>query len=205
MKFPQNSLQANRIPILFAAGLITIIWLFFSCLFLPQKIQIVNLTAQYQTERQKTQIIEMYAAAHPDIERDLGELDGKLIQVDKMLPNSNDIYDFLVQLEQAAKGSSIQLVQIKPGQILNKNGYREIPVEIFIKGNYFQMLDFLKKLEDGPRFNTITSISIKAQKDNLDAAILVVVYGYGTATVADQGAAGGRSPAAAVGSLPPNT
>lgn len=194
MKFSLASLQEKHKIGLFAASLVVIAWLFYSYVLLPQNLRIAELKVQCQAGGQQVQLIEAYAAAHPDIEHYLNELDGKIGQVSKILPDNNNIRDFLVQAEQAAKESSVRLSQIKPGQAVNKNGYREIPVEIAVKGSYFQILEFANKLENGPRFNTITNISMRAQQGILDNTVSVIIYSYGTAPIAEQTAAGGKQP-----------
>jgi len=174
-----KKLEIKHKIILFGAGIAAVIVVFYLYLWLPQTERIAALTAQYQTERQRVQTIEAFANAHPDIGAYETELNNKLAQVDKMLPNNAEISEFIIEAENIAKISGVQLLRIKPAPAVNKNGYREIPLEMVVKGNYFQTLSFLKKLEEITRFNSVLNLATQSKNGDLESKLSVVIYSYG--------------------------
>lgn len=156
-------------------------------IFLPRQAHIAKLTEQYHHTKRDIEVAESFAMSHPDIERYLLDLDNKITLVNKMMPNDADIGNFLVYIENTSKASGLELVQLQPGVAINKNGYREIPVEILVKGNYFQTLQFLSKLESLPRFSAVNNVLIQARSGVLENKLSIVIYSYGIANINQPG------------------
>jgi len=174
-----NKLSDRYKGVLFITCLIVGIWLFYFSLIVPQQEQITVLAAQAQVAGQRVRIIETFALAYPDADKYLTEVDKKFAQANRMLPDNLDIREFLLQMEGAAKAGGVQLVLLQPGQSANKNGYREIPIEITIKGNFFQMASFLKRLEDSARFCNVVRLSLQSQPGGLESKLAVLIYSFG--------------------------
>ena len=157
--------------------------LFYVLLLGPQAVRLGELRAQYNIETRRVQVIEAFALANPEADKYLAELDQRVAQVNKMLPNDLDMSECLRQIEMAAKTGGVQLLQVKPSLAVNKKGYREAPVEIIIKGTFWETLKFLKTLEDGPRFNSVTSLAVHSDQGMLECKLVVAIYSYGEASV----------------------
>ena len=101
----------------------------------------------------------------------------------------------LTQVEQAAKACGLQLVEIKPAPAVTKTGYRELPVEIGIKGTFAQTAAMLKTLEDIPRFNSLTQVSMNSRQGTIESKLVLTVYSYGVpaGTAVDKQAAAGQT------------
>ncbi|WP_425060714.1 hypothetical protein SCACP_14570 [Sporomusa carbonis] len=162
-------------------GVVLLTTLFYILVLSPQRDRIAELKSEYQAESQRVKTIEAFAMNHPDLDQYLNELDNKLAQSDNKLPGQPEVGEFLKDVEQAAKGSGIQLSEIKPSPAANKESYREIPVEINVKGTYLQTLDFIKKLEDSRRFNAVTNVNIQAKQGSLESKLNLIIYSYGVA------------------------
>lgn len=139
------------------------IFLFYFGLIVPQNEQFAQVMAQVNAEKQKVLAVENFAATKPNLDQYLADLDSKMMQINNLLPNEPEMSEFLKQAEQHANETGIILTQVHTGQIANKNGYREIPVEISVQGSYLQTVNYLKKLEDGSRFITVRNIQMNAQ------------------------------------------
>lgn len=192
MNFLSQAVKLNEKQKIFAFSIALMLFaaFFYLIFFSPQYQQMKNLQNQYQTERQKVKVIESFALLHPDIDQYLTELDGQFFQTEKQLPESTDISDFLIQAEQVCKDSGVQLMSVKPLPAANKNGYREMPLEVLIKGNFTQTITFLKKLEDTSRFNAVSNMSVQSKQGMLESKLTVILYSYGSvpAANAQQGA-----------------
>lgn len=179
MKFAIESLQPRqKIGLCIIGALITFI-LFYLVVLAPQKNRIAQLQNELQVERARIDTIENFVIAHPNSDKYLNELDQKIFQIDKMMPNQPELSEFLSLLDHTMQSSGVQLAQIKPAIAINKNGYIEIPVDILIKGNYYQTLNFLTQLEDLPRFVTVTNIATQSKQRTLETKISAIIYSYG--------------------------
>ena len=145
----------------------------------PQRERILVLRAQYQTELQQIKTVEAYVQRHPDPEQHLRELNLKVERIDAKLPNQPEIGGFLKETEQLAKQSGIAVAGIKPLATRNKDGYREILIEFKVSGTYVNLLEFMKKLEDARRFNSVVNVNIQAKEEKLDTKIQLAIYSNG--------------------------
>lgn len=179
MKRNLTTIQPKHKVILFITSTLLVILLFYFLWLVPQTQRIGDLSNQVGFEKQRNGQIESFALAHPNSDEYLLEVDQKVFTVNQLLPNELDVSDFLVQLNQTAITSGVRLVQIKPAQPVNKSGYREIPVEILIRGSYFQTLNFLTKFDNVPRFAMINNISTQSRQNILESKLSVSIYCYG--------------------------
>jgi type IV pilus assembly protein PilO len=138
-----------------------------------------ELENQLRMERGLVKAAQDFGMTHPEPAKYLKLLDDKRNAIEKMLPPDARVSEFLSQCEAAAKASGVQLVSLKPSVAINKNGYREWPMELVIRGSYFQTMNFIKKIEEGPRFNTLTNITMQAKPGQLESKLAVSIYSFG--------------------------
>ncbi|EAX47863.1 hypothetical protein TcarDRAFT_1552 [Thermosinus carboxydivorans Nor1] len=174
--------MANKYKIaLFIVTVFAMLWLFGVFVFWPQQARRAELAAEYRLVRAKVEQLETFALAHPDADRYLAELGTKLSEAEKILPNEPDVGGFLLEVERVSRESGVQLLHVQPGVPANKNGYRQIPVEILVRGNYFQMLTFLSKLEGAARFNSVVNMTMQSRAGQLESKLSVLIFSYSVA------------------------
>jgi len=176
LQFSWTNLPAQVKIVLFIVFLLSCVLLFYIGLLRPQQTRIAELSNRVHSEQQKVQVVEKFALAYPNVDRHLAGLENKFIQTSRMLPDYPDIREFLLQVEAAANGSGVKLLQIQPGICVNKEGYWEVPIEIMTRGSFFQTITFLKKIEDCPRFNSVVRLSLQSQTWGLESNFVVVIY-----------------------------
>ena len=145
----------------------------------PQEERIVARQQQLRQELQKVAAVENYVLTNPDMDKHLQDLQQALLRAEKSLPGSMDVSEFLSTLERDARAAGVRLTAVKPGAVTDRAGYREMPLEVSIEGNYFATLAFLKKLEDGSRFNLPASFLIQQKQNVLATRLNLLIYGYG--------------------------
>lgn len=177
--FSQDKLQVKHKVMLFGIGTALVTYLAYIFLLLPEWTRIDELTAQYNTELQQVKVIETFVLAHPTPEQYVLELDSKITQVDQMMPDTSEISSFLVQVEKLSRESGVQLSHLKLGKIINKEGYREIEVEFLVDGKFQQTMNFLKTMENGTRFISITNIGMQLGKKGIESKLSAKIYSYG--------------------------
>jgi len=178
-----NKIQIKHKIGLFWLGAVLVTYLVYTFLLLPEWTRCDEVTAQNKAESQQVKIIEAFAKDHPNPEQYLLELDRKIMQVDKMLPENPEMSSFLVQVEQLAQECGVQLNYLKPTKTVNKEGYRELEVEFSINGSFPQIMNFLSKTENGLRFISVTNIGIQLGKNGLDSKMSAKIYSYGLPAV----------------------
>jgi len=134
-------------------------------------------------EQQQVKVIETFVQGHPNPEQHLLELDSKITQVDRMLPDNPEISSFLAEVEQLSRECGVQLGYLKLGKTVNKEGYREIEVEISLNGKFPQIMKFLSKTENGTRFISVTNIGMQLGKNSLESKLSAKIYSYGVPAV----------------------
>lgn len=180
MKFVSwDKLHVKHKVSLFGIGVVLTAYLAYIFLLLPEWTRMDELTAQYKIEQQQVKVVEAFAVAHPIPEQYLLELDNKIMQVDKLLPDSPEISSFLVELEGLSREFGVQLSYLKPIKTVNKDGYREIEVEFSINGRFPQVMSFLNKAENGSRFINVTNIGMQLGKNGLESKMSAKIFSHG--------------------------
>ncbi len=150
-----------------------------SVVLVPQEARISAMASRLQAERQKVAVVENFVLAHPDANKRLLELQQSLVRVEKALPGSLDVSAFMTQLERDATATGVRLVNLKPSALVDRAGYREMPLEVSVEGNYYATLAFLKKLEDGERFSLPLAFLIQRKQDKLATRLNLQIFCYG--------------------------
>ena len=163
----------------FVLGLAIVVMVFYTYVYQSQQQCLAQLNTDLQMTKQKVQVLEGFLAQHPDLKQYEKELQDKTDLVNSKLPADKDISSFIMQIEDSAKKTNVKLNRVKPIGEENKENYRDIKVELDITGDYFQTLEFLKKLEQLQRFNTVTDMSVQAKDEILNSKLSLLVYSYG--------------------------
>jgi len=175
-----NVLTAKK-RLLIVALVVTLVSYFFYVLFIvPQRQQLIELETQQSSDMQKLKQIDEFVLEHPNQEDYLAELDERIVQMNALLPSNPDVGDFLIELQQAAYSSHVEVFHVSPKTYLNKNGYYEIPIEVGVRGYFFNIVEFIKRLESLARFMSMTTVNIQVKQGLLECKIPMVIYTFGT-------------------------
>lgn len=186
--------------IVVAMGVTLLSYLFYSGLIAPQRERITELEAQRASDLVRLKLVDDFSRQHPQLEAYLAELDNKILQTDALLPSDPAVSDFVIQIQQAARETQVEIFHIAPGVYLNKAGYYEIPVEVGVRGSFFQVVEFIQRCESLARFTSIAMVNIQAKQGVLECKIPLVIYTFGTAPVKADAAPNQPKPA-----VPPAT
>lgn len=163
----------------FVLALAVLAWLYAGVVLFPAQQRIAELENQLRMERGWVKVVQDFGMANPEPAKYLKLLDDKLGSFDRLLPPDSRVSEFLSQSEAAAAASGVQLVSLKPGPAVNKSGYRDWTMELVVRGSFFQTMNFIKKLEAGPRFNTVNSLSMQTKPGHLESKLSVSIFSFG--------------------------
>ena len=71
----------------------------------------------------------------------------------------------LSDINQAGLGRGLQFELFKPGQVVVKDYYAELPIDIKVTGNYHDIGSFTSDVANLPRIVTLNNLSLAAGKD----------------------------------------
>ena len=96
-----------------------------------------------------------------------------VIQLEKQLPSKAEMAALLSDINQAGLGRSLQFDLFRPGQVVVREYYAELPIEVRVTGKYHDMGAFAADVAQLSRIVTLNNISI-APVGGKDASTLTM-------------------------------
>lgn len=128
----------------------------------------VALRQDYETKLSKAVSLEA-------LKRQREQVQQYVIQLEKQLPSKAEMAALLSDINQAGLGRSLQFELFRPGQVVVKEYYAELPIALRVTGKYHDMGAFASDIAHLSRIVTLNNISIEpASKDAKDAGILAM-------------------------------
>lgn len=88
-----------------------------------------------------------------------------VIQLEKQLPSKAEMAALLSDINQAGQGRSLQFELFRPGQVVVREYYAELPIAVRVTGKYHDMGSFAADVAHLSRIVTLNDIAITAPKD----------------------------------------
>ena len=123
---------------------------FYQFLYLPQ---------QAELEEKRQQVIARLNA--------LNKLKDHARWESQLLPEQLNTGDFLSELQIYMLRTKIRITGLKPLPPERNEGFFQQKVELGIEGDYFQILDFLRLLEQGTRFTNVKNVSGEVKEQGI--------------------------------------
>lgn len=155
----------NRATLLLVAlAAVAVVVLAFLFLIKPKMDEASELRTEAQDVRDQQSQIRSQIAALEEVRADSPDLEAELAAASAVVPEDPALPAALRQLQVAADDSGVTLISVSPGApasagVEDLPELSSIPVSLSLEGGYFQVVDFLRRLED-PR---ITSRGILVQ------------------------------------------
>lgn len=99
--------------------------------------------------------------------------------LEKQLPSKAEMDALLSDINQAGLGRGLQFELFKPGQVVVKDYYAELPINIRVTGSYHDVGAFTSDIANLPRIVTLNSLNLTTGKDgvlNLDTVAKTFRY-----------------------------
>lgn len=116
--------------------------------------------------------------------------------LEKQLPSKAEMDALLSDINQAGLGRGLQFELFKPGQVVVKDYYAELPINIKVTGNYHDVGAFSSDIANLPRIVTLNNLSLSSPKDggtlSLDAVAKTFRYLDREEVEAQRAAAGNK-------------
>ena len=87
-------------------------------------------------------------------------------QLEKQLPSKAEMDALLSDINQAGVGRSLQFDLFRPGQLVVKDYYAELPIALKVSGRYHDIGAFASDIAQLSRIVTLNNLSITPRQDN---------------------------------------
>ena len=94
--------------------------------------------------------------------QEVADLNAALKQAIAQLPDTKEIPDLLSGISAVARDSGLEIQQFKQKPEQYQEFYAEVPVEILVRGAYWQVESFFQRVSDLTRIVNMSDIGIKA-------------------------------------------
>lgn len=115
--------------------------------------------------------------------------------LEKQLPSKAEMDALLSDINQAGLGRGLQFELFKPGQVVVKDYYAELPINIKVTGSYHDVGAFTGDIANLPRIVTLNNLGLTTTKDgilSLDAVAKTFRYLDREEVEAQRAAAGNK-------------
>ena len=114
----------------------------------------------------------------PALRKQKEEVDGYVSKLEKQLPSKAEMDALLSEINQAGLGRGLQFELFKPGQVLVKDYYAELPIDIRITGSYHDLGAFASDIANLPRIVTLNNMSLASKDGNLTLEAIAKTFRY---------------------------
>jgi type IV pilus assembly protein PilO len=142
--------------------------------YVPAGDQITRLTeevASVQSERDKKRAI---AANLPKLKQELALWDAQLKAAMAQLPDSKEIPELLSNLSTKAREAGLEIILFRPRAENYQEFYAEIPVDIVVRGGFYNAVTFFDEVGRMSRLVNIDNINLKKYREIADSATLEI-------------------------------
>jgi type IV pilus assembly protein PilO len=116
--------------------------------------------------------------------QEVAQLDGDLRKAAAELPTTKEIPDLLSNISSLAREAGLEIMQFKQRPEQYEDFYAKVPVDILVRGSYFQVGTFFDKVGGMARIVNVTDVNIKsparleAETVTLDTSCAAVTFRF---------------------------
>ncbi len=140
-----------------AVGIATFLWFF----------KLTDYEAELETERATEQTLRadyqaklIKAVSLDALKKQREQIQQYVIQLEKQLPSKAEMSALLSDINQAGLGRSLQFELFRPGQVVVRDYYAELPIAVRVTGNYHDIGAFAADIANLSRIVTLNDLAI---------------------------------------------
>jgi len=145
---------AQKIAML-AVTVILMIALYYSFLFGPRADELAKLADSVEIALNEKTVKTQKAANLSRLRQDLQRLDAELRKAIAQLPEKREIPELLSSISSKAQQSGLDVLLFRPRAESYQEFYAEVPVDITVKGNFYNTVNFF---DEGGRMDRLVNI-----------------------------------------------
>ncbi len=106
------------------------------------------------------------------------QVDQYVERLQKQLPSKAEMAALLSDITQAGVGRSLQFDLFKPGQVVVKEYYAELPIEVKVSGSYHDLGAFAGDMANLPRIVTLNNMHVTFKEGGLQLEAIAKTFRY---------------------------
>ena len=180
---------------LIVAGLIVVVALVWFFVLSPMRNDIASTEDAIQTEQTRLAAAQAELAQANVTRQEGSRIQARLLELAKMVPPSEEIPSLLLQIQALADQSGITFMAITPGDLIQSNGFRILPLQVEFAGTFFPLNDFMYRVERmvaGPgRLLATKQLNLQLgdlTADGQELKVIMTIYAFEMAGSAGPGA-----------------
>ncbi|MEN3291811.1 MAG: type pilus assembly protein PilO [Burkholderiales bacterium] len=136
--------------------------------YLSGQQEVLDQGIQQEVKLREEYKVKVQQAVNLDALRKQKEQVGEYVAtLEKQLPSKAEMDALLSDINQAGLGRGLQFELFKPGQVVVKDYYAELPINIKVTGNYHDVGAFTSDIANLPRIVTLNNLGLVAGKDGV--------------------------------------
>jgi len=155
-------------------GLVVIIsgvyWYFF---WSPNDAELTKLNSTLQTKRKKLTELENIKKDLPKFIAENKRLEKEFKVASLKLPKEEELPALINSVYSDISASGLEPVVFAPKAHVQQEIYAEIPIEMKVKGNYFELANFFDRISRLPRIVNVRNLNLKRSKDSTAKNVLL--------------------------------
>jgi type IV pilus assembly protein PilO len=131
----------------------------------------LNLKDQYRQKLQQAVNLE-------ELRRQKVQVNQYVLTLEKQLPSKAEMDALLSDINQAGIGRGLQFELFRPGSVIQRDYYAELPISVRVSGRYHDLGAFASDLANLPRIVTLHNLNVQAGKDVLTLDATAKTFRY---------------------------
>lgn len=147
--------------------------LYWYLVYNPKSTELARLTADFEKLQSELTESRAIAADLPKFKEEVARLNEELKKALLELPDKKEIPTLLTNISNLGTESGLEFMRFKPLNEVPSGFYAKVPVEINVKGTFFEVANFFDKVGKLPRIVNITDVNIGNAKEEGGRLILM--------------------------------
>lgn len=145
-------MKKRDISILVGLGMVVLLVAWYFLIIGPKRDDISKADAELKTEKTKYDEDSARVKRIDDERSASKQTSGELLKLNKLVPVDSQVPSMIVELQQSANEAGIDFMKIEPGEaVAGTEGNAVIPMELQFMGKFFDVNDFLYRVENYAR------------------------------------------------------
>jgi Tfp pilus assembly protein PilO len=134
--------------ILTAVGVLAVIVVLALVLVVPQFGRMSDLDNQIETADSQISEAEALLKTRQEAKEGASSTDAALLELAAAVPEQPDLPSLIIELQDVAYDSNVQLREIEPADLVQAEGYVTMPLSITVWGDWADNVDFVQSLQE---------------------------------------------------------
>lgn len=147
--------------LMLVGGVFTVFFLYAYFIYWPRLDLIAEMRSDLAVKVDDLNKKKALAANLPAARQELEDLRAALRKAVAQLPDTKEIPDLLSAISAVARESGLEIAQFRQRPEVYRDFYAEVPVEILVRGTYFQVEEFFNQVGQLTRIVNVKDIGMK--------------------------------------------